>query len=162
MLWWLAWCIVGGTLVTLILVSISRSTSGQPPRVRMTGRVLERPEEPPDAIVHLVGGCQVSGALGLVAATWPLALLEVRHGSVSMRIRPNVLAATLATAPLSATPGDGTHIFPARSWLGRTALGLTQGARQGYFWTVRPATLLGAIERAGFDVSWEERKANFL
>ena len=88
-------------------------------------------------------------------ASWPLAVLEIDATSVTLRLRG---PARLISPPgsFTFTPSDVLEVFPA-SRVTR-AVGFTDAhGDEFYFWTMRVATILGALEDLGYPVTWTNR-----
>jgi hypothetical protein len=93
-------------------------------------------------------------------ASTPLAVLEIRERSLTLRVRPSFLAALFGAKGLVVTPEQVEVIFPARGRLRHKAIGIRPiGEAPSYFLTVGGdrAPILSAIATAGFPVDWDER-----
>jgi hypothetical protein len=98
------------------------------------------------------GGANVpSKGGGRWDARWPLA---------SLRLDNSALILKLLTKTFVLTPADVAVVYPARSWLGRTGLGIqTIDARILVFWTANDS-ILPALEAAGFPTSPAHRRVD--
>lgn len=161
--WWLGFCIVAGCLFTAVTVSIARARQKNHVQIRETGVVLD-PVVPTGASHSLrrVGAGVLSGRFGKVSARWPLVVLELRGGELSMRIRPAALGAAFGARPLHASVGNGAVVFPARGWFRSRYVGIEVNREEGYFRSSRPEEMLGVLQAAGFNVTRTERKLTYL
>jgi hypothetical protein len=115
-----------------------------------------------------VGAAEVPVELGRFPTTYPLAVLSVDGSSLSLWIRPRLIARLFgAPRPLVVTPADVEAVFPCRMGLLRfrraAAIGIRpQNQPPWYFVTRRErAAILSVIASAGFDVDWSERHYSY-
>lgn len=88
-------------------------------------------------------------------ATWPLVVLSVWPGRVTLR---SSLLRWVGGDSLDATPGDVTDVVPARGRFGSDGVGfrLLDG-RRFFFWTGQSDRVLKLLAEQGFSVGTEER-----
>jgi hypothetical protein len=117
------------------------------------------------------GAADVPTPFGRISATNPLALLAVVDSTLTLRLRPEALARwTCGVEPLALSPSEVETVYPARGRLRAPAIGIrplngppsyfltAPGRLRWYFgpWSADRASILSAIEAAGFPVEWEE------
>jgi hypothetical protein len=110
------------------------------------------------AIGRWGGGAQLPWLYDQIHAAAPLAVLELTGSSVTVRVRPRVLALGLQAA-VTLDADDVDAIFPIKTRLaGYEGIGLRRtGGAVTYFWSSRREEMLSALTVAGFPVRWEER-----
>jgi hypothetical protein len=159
MWWWLGFCVVAGCLVTGTLSVAARSRDKSPAPIRKTGVVVDR------AFVagttpswRRTGSGVLRGTFGKTSASWPLCVLELERGELTLRFRPAFVAACFGVRPVrTSTTGDSTA-FPVKGRFGARFVGIRTANGEGYFRTARPEELLGTLEASGLMVSLEEEK----
>ena len=141
---------------------------------RPTGATIERPSTGGDALHHhrWTGAADVPTPLGRVNATNPLGVLELRDTTLTFQLRPVWLAKwQMGIEPLIVTPSQVAAIYPARSLIRTPAIAvrplhgppyylLTALGRLRWYgghWSWDRASILAAMEAAGFPVDWHER-----
>jgi len=104
------------------------------------------------------GGAELPWLYDRIHAAAPLAVLELTGSSVTVRVRPRMLALGLQ-AVITLEPDGVDAIFPIKTRLaGYEGIGLRRhGGAVTYFWSSRREELLSALAAAGFPVRWEER-----
>jgi hypothetical protein len=105
----------------------------------------------------LTGSAVVVGALGMLHAMSPLAVLELSTAGLSVRVR---LGRLFGAAPLVVVPGGGAEIFPVK---GRrpnsTGLGIrAPRSLPCFFWTRSRDEILTDLAALGYEPSWEEQR----
>jgi hypothetical protein len=170
--WWLAGCAASGWVITAALVLVSRRTVRRqqvfdPRNQRLTGRTVLKAPVPAASAPNgwrWVGGAIMPAAMtGKVNATWPLAVLEIRSGELSLRLRPRPLLALVGGKPLHAHAAENVRAFPARGWFGSKGIGVQVGNQPpSYFLRADQAGLLAAIAAAGFEVTLDEQRIRYL
>jgi hypothetical protein len=169
--WWLAGCAASGWVLAAGFVLVSRRTARHeqafaPQAQRLTGRTV-RQAQPLVASApngwRWVGGGIMPASMGRVNATWPLAVLEVTSGELSLRLRPRILAVMFGARRLHASTAENTLAFPARGWFGSKGIGIqVDNQRPYYFLRADQAGLLSALAAAGFAVTWDEQRIRYL
>ncbi len=109
---------------------------------------------------------------GRISSTNPLAVLAIVDSTLILRLRPEALTQwTCGVEPLALSPSEVEAVYPARGRLRAPAIGIrplhgppsyfltAPGRLRWYFgpWSADRASILSAIEAAGFPVEWEER-----
>jgi hypothetical protein len=104
------------------------------------------------------GGAELPWLYDRIHAAAPLAVLELTGSSVTVRVRPRLLARGLQ-ASVTLEPAGVEAIFPIKTRLaGYEGIGLLRtGGSVTYFWSSRREELLSALAAGGFPVGWEER-----
>jgi hypothetical protein len=147
-----------GGVVVLGRWRLRRSRAG-PPR---TGRTLVPPASSPaglSAATRWVGGANLPGTLGRTNATTPLAVLRLGSSSISLDVRPKLVARMVGLSPITVTRSDNVVVFPVRSRFGTRGVGVGQkGVAPLYFWTTKREEVLQALASADWSVSWDERR----
>jgi hypothetical protein len=166
--WWLAGCAASGWALTTGLVLVSRRTvrhqqASAPKDQRLTGRTVLPAPVPLANRWRWVGGAIMPASMGNVNATWPLAVLEITGGDLSLRLRPRPLAAMFGARGLHASTVENVHAFPARGWFGSKGIGIqVDNQTPSYFLRADQAGLLAAVAAAGFEVTFDEQRIRYL
>jgi hypothetical protein len=160
--WWVICCVVVGSVLTAVSLSVARARQKRPLHVRETGVVLVPVAHPggPSAWRHIGAGVLV-GRLGKVTATWPLVVLELVGGELTLRMRPQWLGTAFGVRPLRATANSEAVAFPARGWFRSLYVGIRTDHGEAYFWTANREAMLAMLESAGFRVTWAEQKITY-
>jgi hypothetical protein len=131
---------------------------------RLTGVRLAplavQPAAPAGGTRRWIGTATMSGRLGLITVTVPLACLTLDGSTISLRLRPRLLQRILGVTTLSASQADGVEAFPVRK--PRDEKGIEIVMPHGawcYLGTRTREEVLAALAEAGFTVSWLERQA---
>jgi hypothetical protein len=118
------------------------------------------------------GAAGVPTPFGRISSTNPLAVLTIADSTLTLRLRPEALARwTCGVEPLTLSPSETEAVYPARGRLRAPAIAIrplhdppsyfltAPGRLHWYFglWSADRASILSAIEAAGFPVEWEER-----
>ena len=78
-------------------------------------------------------------------------------------MRPPLLARLFGLPKFSADPASVAEVVPVRSFVGGGGIGIVPASGEPviYFWCAGPdrSEILDVVGRAGFRVTWEERKA---
>jgi hypothetical protein len=161
---WLVFCL-GVGLSGLILVIIGRRRAGRF-AVKTGSKVLAPDALAPDALVderawRLVGGAVTPSALGMLTASYGLAVLSVDESGVEVRVRPALLARAFGANLMRFDMAPETEVFPARALFGSSAVGFKSGDRECFFLTGMQAAVLARLHRSGFRVDSEERKIRY-
>ncbi|MGZ6969152.1 MAG: hypothetical protein ACXVIM_04335 [Acidimicrobiia bacterium] len=122
-----------------------------------TGRTLV-PVTVPSATAQWGGGAELPWLYDRMHAASPLAVLELSGSSVTIRMRPRLLALGLrAIVTLRAEAVEA--VFPIKTpMFGYEGIGLRPlGQPVTYFWTSDREQLLTRLRAEGFPVGWEER-----
>jgi hypothetical protein len=139
-----------------------------------TGATIEHPSATGRAVQdsRWTGGADVPTSFGRVNATNPLGVLELRGTTLVFQIRPvRLVKCQMGIEPLIITPSQVATIYPARSLVRTPAIAirplhgppyyfLTALGRLRWYggpWSWDRASILAAIEAAGFPVEWHER-----
>jgi hypothetical protein len=127
-----------------------------------TGRTLVpsvSSSDEPSAATRWVGGANLPGTLGRINATTPLAVLDLGPSSITLGIRPKLLAGMFGVSSITLTRSDDAEVFPVRRRLGTRGVGVRRNqAAPVYFWTTQPEEVLQAVASADWPVSWDERR----
>jgi hypothetical protein len=142
----------------------------------LTGEALTRPAVAVPATCksgsQWTGAADVPTPLGRINATNPLAVLAVVDSTLTLRLRPALLARLqFGVEPLALRPPEVEAVFPARGRFRAPAIGIrplhgppsyfltAPGRIRWYFgpWSGDRPAILRTIEAAGFPVQWEER-----
>ena len=125
-----------------------------------------------DSATQWTGAADVPTPFGRISSTNPLAVLAIVDSTLTLRLRPEALARwTCGVEPLTLSPSEIEAVYPARGRLRAPAIGIrplhgppsyfltAPGRLRWYFgpWSADRASILSAIEAAGFPVEWEER-----
>ena len=97
--------------------------------------------------------------LGRMNATWPLGILTLAGGRLTVRVRGfRWLAGRLE----GCTPDEIDLAFPVKRGLS-SGVGVRRGdGKEFYFWTRRGDEVIYALRRAGFSTSDEIRRAGVI
>ena len=105
-----------------------------PPRTGRTLVPLTSSSAGLSAATRCVGGANLPGTLGRTNATTPLAVLRLGSSSISLDVRPKLVARMVGLSPIIVTRSDNVVVFPARSRFGTRGVGVGQkGAARLYF-----------------------------
>jgi hypothetical protein len=141
---------------------------------RPTGATIERPSAGGDELRdnRWTGAADVPTPFGRINATNPLGVLELQNTILIFRLRPGWLVKwQIGVEPLIATPSQVSTIYPARTRLRTPAIAIRPLHGPPYYlltalgslhwyagpWSADRASILAAIEAAGFPVEWRER-----
>lgn len=103
----------------------------------------------PKASFRVVGGANMPTKYLRMNATWPLAVLTIADGRVSIRLR-GPLQRT-GGVPLDATPAEIAEVFPTRGMWRTSGVGFTDRAGwEWYFWTRRVQPILAMLDERGY------------
>jgi hypothetical protein len=160
------WLVVFGVGLVINAIAFARERRMATKRhiTTPTGRVLtssEPPEKSRDVARRWIGGAVLAGGLGRMNATWPLAVLELVDGEVTVRVRPAVLTRLFRIERFTVECVDLAEAAPVRGRLPGTS-GVLLRSRDGnsaYFWTGHREPILTALAAEGFSVSWAEVRA---
>jgi hypothetical protein len=153
-------------VINLVMVNRGRARIAESAtrRESLTGHVVasERvlSSGPESTQSRWIGAADVPGSLGRTNATYPLAVLEVEPGKLTLQIRPKFLAAMFGIKALEVSPADVEAVFPARARLHSRAIAIRpKSAPPSYFILQGDRdSILRKVALAGFLVSLEERK----
>jgi hypothetical protein len=153
----MATTIANAAMVVLGRRRLRRSRPGS-----RTGRTLvasvSSPDEP-SAASRWVGGANLPGTFGRTNATKPLAVLDLGPSSLTLGVRPKLLAGMFGVSSITVPRSDDVEVFPVRGRLGTRGVGVRRdGAAPVYFWTSQPEEVLQALASADWPVSWDERR----
>jgi hypothetical protein len=172
------WAVAGTPIVWCWHVRNSRRLHDPARRSdRRTGRTLTPPSATGTAAAgdhahEWTGAADVPTPFGRINATNPLAVLAIVDSKLTLHVRPQPLARwTRGVEPLALSPAEVEAVFPARARLRAPAIGIrplhgppsyfltAPGPVRWYIgqWSSDRASILEAIEAAGFPVDWEER-----
>ena len=99
-----------------------------------------------------------------MTTSFPLAVLEIDGPSLSLRIRPRMMARLFDTQTLKVAPAEVDVVFPCRARLRWPAIGIRcHGQPPSYLVTMNDdrSTVLSLIAAAGFPVEWKERRFSY-
>ena len=125
----------------------------------MAATVNDRPMATPNASVDVrfVGGANLPTRYLRMNATWPLAVLAVNDGRLSLRLRGPLQRA--GGVPLDAAPADIARVFPTRR-MWTKGVGFTdRTGREWYFWTRQVQRVLTVLDEHGYAVTNVAQKA---
>jgi hypothetical protein len=89
-------------------------------------------------------------------ATIPLVLVELDHGTLTVRVRPAWLGKVMGAGTVSATTADGLEAFRVRDRAAYQGIEFRPPRRSSfYFYSQRREEVLGALAEAGFAISSE-------
>jgi hypothetical protein len=135
--------------------------------LEFTGRAIARVQpggatwEPRQQAWAWIGGGNVpSGGFGRFSASMPLAVLEFRPTSLTLRFRPRLMTKGLFGIDSPTWARDEIEsVYPVRGrWVPyNRGVAIATTTTRSYFWTFVPATILASLEVEGYPVSWEER-----
>ena len=95
-----------------------------------------------------------ASGFGYLQATIPLVIVELTGSSLTVRLRPAVLARLVGAVPLTAAAGDGLEVFPVRNRASYQGIEFRPVTGSSYcFFTRHRGAVLAGLANAGFPVS---------